>query len=138
MASDVKLDTRLIRKLREDKGWSQEHLAAVSGLSVRTIQRLEAEGNASLESRSAITLALGVEPLALDEAMRSPVVELPPTLTVDVIKARPAIDLFKVAQLIALVVGLMIAMGYVVGRDLAKRDNQINASCKANPADCRR
>ena len=138
MASDVKLDTRLIRKLREDKGWSQEHLAAVSGLSVRTIQRLEAEGNASLESRSAITLALGVEPLALDEAMKSPAVELPPTLTVDVIKARPAADLFKIVQLIALVVVLMIAMGYVVGRDLAKRDNQINASCKANPADCRR
>lgn len=138
MASDVKLDARLIRKLREDKGWSQEHLAAVSGLSVRTIQRLEAEGNASLESRSAVAIALGVEPLALDEVMKSPAVELPPTLTVDVIKARPAADLFKIVQLIALVVVLMIAMGYVVGRDLAKRDNQINASCKANPADCRR
>lgn len=138
MASDVKLDTRLIRKLREDKGWSQEHLAVVSGLSVRTIQRLEAEGNASLESRSAIAIALGVEPLALDEAMKSSAVEPPPTLTADAIKARPATDPFKLAQLIVLVVVFMIAMGYVVGKDLAKRDNQINAACKANPADCRR
>ncbi len=57
MALDMKLDTDLVRKLREDKGWSQEHLAAVSGLSARTVQRLEAEGNASLESRSALAAA---------------------------------------------------------------------------------
>lgn len=138
MASDVKLDTRLIRKLREDKGWSQEHLAAVSGLSARTIQRLEAEGNASLESRSAIAVALGVEPLALDEAMKSSAVGSPPTLTAGVINARAATDPLKVAQLIVLVVVFMIAMGYVVGKDLAKRDNQINAACRANPPDCRR
>jgi transcriptional regulator with XRE-family HTH domain len=62
MALDMKLDTDLVRKLREDRGWSQEHLAAVSGLSARTVQRLEAEGNASLESRSALAAAFGVDP----------------------------------------------------------------------------
>ena len=62
MALDMRLDTDLVRKLREDKGWSQEHLAAVSGLSTRTVQRLEAEGNASLESRSALAAAFGVDP----------------------------------------------------------------------------
>ena len=40
----------IIQKLRVDKGWSQEELAAHSGLSVRTIQRIENGKRASLES----------------------------------------------------------------------------------------
>ena len=51
----------LIRKLRLDKGWSQETLAEVSGLSVRTIQRLERGGNASLESLSALAAVFEVD-----------------------------------------------------------------------------
>lgn len=39
-----------IQKYRVDKGWSQEELAAHSGLSVRTIQRIENGKRASLES----------------------------------------------------------------------------------------
>ena len=51
----------LIRKLRIDKGWSQETLAEVSGLSVRTIQRIERGGKASLETQSALAAVLDVE-----------------------------------------------------------------------------
>lgn len=40
----------IIRKLRLDKGWSQEQLAEMSGVSTRTIQRLERGGRASFES----------------------------------------------------------------------------------------
>ena len=40
----------IIQKFRVDKGWSQEELAAHSGLSVRTIQRIENGKRASLES----------------------------------------------------------------------------------------
>lgn len=39
-----------IQKLRLDKGWSQEELAMHSGISVRTIQRIENGKRASLES----------------------------------------------------------------------------------------
>ena len=39
-----------IQEFRVDKGWSQEELAAHSGLSVRTIQRIENGQRASLES----------------------------------------------------------------------------------------
>ena len=39
-----------IQKFRVDKGWSQEELAGHSGLSVRTIQRIENGKRASLES----------------------------------------------------------------------------------------
>src|SRR5690348_13551302 len=40
----------LIQKLRLQRGWSQEQLAELSGLSVRTIQRLERGETASVES----------------------------------------------------------------------------------------
>lgn len=39
-----------IQKLRSERGWSQETLAMHSGLSVRTIQRVENGKRASLES----------------------------------------------------------------------------------------
>ena len=53
----------LIRKLRLEKGWSQETQLAgeVSGLSVRTVQRLERGGNASLESLSALAAVFEVD-----------------------------------------------------------------------------
>ena len=40
----------LVQKLRLQRGWSQEQLAELSGLSVRTIQRLERGQVASIES----------------------------------------------------------------------------------------
>ena len=39
-----------VRKSRLEKGWSQEHLAQLSGLSVRTIQRIENGQKVGLES----------------------------------------------------------------------------------------
>jgi transcriptional regulator with XRE-family HTH domain len=57
---DMKIDPLKIKQLREAHGWSQEHLAEVASLSVRTVQRIEAEGNVSPESRMALAAALGV------------------------------------------------------------------------------
>lgn len=39
-----------VKQLRLDKGWSQEELSQLSGLSVRTIQRIEQGNKAGLES----------------------------------------------------------------------------------------
>ena len=39
----------LVQKLRLQRGWSQEQLAELSGLSVRTIQRIERGQVASTE-----------------------------------------------------------------------------------------
>ena len=47
----------IVRKLRLDKGWSQEQLAEISGLSVRTIQRIERGQKPSLESLKALAAA---------------------------------------------------------------------------------
>lgn len=62
---DMKVDINLLRRLRDDRAWSQEHLAAVAGLSVRTIQRIENEGRASHESRLALASAFGIDPVEL-------------------------------------------------------------------------
>ncbi len=40
----------IIRKLRLQRGWSQEQLAELSGLSARTVQRIERGQKPSLES----------------------------------------------------------------------------------------
>jgi transcriptional regulator with XRE-family HTH domain len=64
---EMKIDALKIKQLREARGWSQEHLAEVAGLSARTVQRIEAEGNASPESRMALAAALGVEATTLGQ-----------------------------------------------------------------------
>jgi transcriptional regulator with XRE-family HTH domain len=68
----MRIDGTRVRALRERKAWSQEHLAQVSGLSVRTIQRVEAEGTALPETRLALATALGTSAAELmgDEAVR--------------------------------------------------------------------
>ena len=47
-------DRNLLKNLRNSRYWSQEHLASVSVLSLRTFQRLEKHGNCSLESKKAL------------------------------------------------------------------------------------
>ena len=51
----------IVRKLRLEKGWSQEQLAEMSGLNVRTIQRIESGHKASLESLKCLASALEVD-----------------------------------------------------------------------------
>ncbi|MFC3195261.1 helix-turn-helix domain-containing protein [Marinicella sediminis] len=51
----------ILRKLRLQKGWSQEQLAEISGLSVRTIQRIERGAQPSLDSANALAAVFQVE-----------------------------------------------------------------------------
>jgi transcriptional regulator with XRE-family HTH domain len=48
----------ILKKLREDKHLSQEQLATMSGLSVRTIQRIESGSRASVESLKSLASVL--------------------------------------------------------------------------------
>jgi len=57
----------LIRKLRLEKGWSQEQLAEFSDLSVRTIQRLERGKTASLESIKSLAAVFDLDIQQLQE-----------------------------------------------------------------------
>ncbi|KHT63288.1 XRE family transcriptional regulator [Photobacterium gaetbulicola] len=50
----------IVRKLRLQRGWSQEHLSQLSGLSVRTIQRIERGQNAGLESLKSLAAVFDI------------------------------------------------------------------------------
>jgi len=60
------VSTGSIIKLRKERGWSQEQLAAISGLSERTIQRIEKDGTCSLDSKMAIASAFDISPAELE------------------------------------------------------------------------
>jgi transcriptional regulator with XRE-family HTH domain len=57
---DMRVDPKRIRAERERRAWSQEHLATVSGLGLRTIQRIEKTGAASFESARALAAVFEV------------------------------------------------------------------------------
>ena len=57
---DMKVDPRTVRAERERRAWSQEHLAEVTGLGLRTIQRIEKTGAASYESARALAAVFEV------------------------------------------------------------------------------
>jgi DNA-binding XRE family transcriptional regulator len=56
----MRVDSAFIKAQREQRAWSQEHLAEVTGLGLRTIQRIESSGSASYESAQALAAVLGV------------------------------------------------------------------------------
>ncbi len=68
----------LIQKLRLRHGWSQEQLATLSGLSVRTIQRLERGTAASPETLKAVAAVFEID----FNQLREPTMEQKVTLAV--------------------------------------------------------
>jgi transcriptional regulator with XRE-family HTH domain len=64
---EMKINVDLLKKLRNEKAWSQDQLADICGLSLRTIQRIEKSGSASLESKKAIASAFEIKATELDE-----------------------------------------------------------------------
>ncbi len=63
------LDSNKLKHIRQDKGWSQDLLAKASGLSLRTIQRIESDGRASAESFLSISSALELSPNVLHSSL---------------------------------------------------------------------
>jgi transcriptional regulator with XRE-family HTH domain len=68
---DMSVDRELVRRLRLNKSWSQEKLADEAGVSLRTVQRIEADGVASHRSCRAIAKALGIQPAEMRHGDRS-------------------------------------------------------------------
>lgn len=62
----MKINAKLILELRNKKSWSQDELAIASGLNLRTIQRIENEASASLQSRKSLASALDIDTLDLE------------------------------------------------------------------------
>jgi transcriptional regulator with XRE-family HTH domain len=65
----MKISAALVRRLRAERGWSQDQLAMASGLSLRTIQRVEAEGVASMGTRVSLAATFDI---ALAELAKAP------------------------------------------------------------------
>jgi transcriptional regulator with XRE-family HTH domain len=65
----------IVRKFRLQRGWSQEQLAEFTGLSVRTIQRLERGQAPGLETLKALAAVFEVDLSTLQEALVMPKTE---------------------------------------------------------------
>ena len=57
----------VVRKLRLQRGWTQDQLAEFAGLSVRSVQRIERGAEASLESLKALAAVLEVDIATLQD-----------------------------------------------------------------------
>jgi transcriptional regulator with XRE-family HTH domain len=56
----MNINAALVKQLRLEKSWSQEELAIATGLNLRTVQRIEKEATASLQSKKALASVFGV------------------------------------------------------------------------------
>jgi transcriptional regulator with XRE-family HTH domain len=57
----MKVNAKLLTDLRKRNAWSQDELATAAGLNLRTVQRIENAGTASLQSMKAIASALEID-----------------------------------------------------------------------------
>lgn len=62
----MKINAELVLDQRNAHAWSQEELAIAAGLNLRTVQRVESEGAASLQTKKALASAFGLEAGDLD------------------------------------------------------------------------
>lgn len=62
----MKVNAALVLKLRNARSWSQDELATAAGLNLRTIQRIENEASASLQSKKALASVFEIDMKALE------------------------------------------------------------------------
>ncbi len=58
---EMYINANLVKLERNKRAWSQEHLAQVTGLGMRTIQRIESSGTASNESIASIAAVFALK-----------------------------------------------------------------------------
>ena len=135
MAAEMKIDGNLVKRLREERAWSQEHLASVAGLSARTVQRLETDGNASAESRMAIAAAFGMEPTRLMQG-QGPATGVDP-LAASAPSSAFRMDPYKWVLLAMIWIMFLLVGGYMIGKDTALRDNRMSDKCAQDVSGCK-
>jgi len=79
----MNINSALVKQLRSEKFWSQEELAIASGLNLRTVQRIEKEATASLQSKKALAGAFGIAVKDL-EYQESPMMQTYEYKTLDI------------------------------------------------------
>ena len=88
----MEVHAAVVKQLRTDHNWTQQHLADACGLSLRTIQRVERYGNASKDTLMALCAVFEVpHEQLLQQTTITEIVEQ--TITID--KARERALLLK-------------------------------------------
>lgn len=105
MDNDMKLSAKTVKRLRTERAWSQEQLAEIADVSLRTIQRVEADGSASRETRMALAAAFGIDIRDLAEPEAAPSESPSPALST--IHATP--KQYRVVGMIALLAAILSA-----------------------------
>ena len=85
----MRINADLVIKARKKKSWSQEELAIAAGLNLRTVQRIESEAAASLQSKKALASALDLDIHDLE----SQEIDMPPQWDYRVIETKDRTDL---------------------------------------------
>lgn len=62
----MKINAELVARLRRERSWSQDELAIAAGLNLRTVQRVEKDAAASLQTKKALAAAFDLGPRDLD------------------------------------------------------------------------
>lgn len=76
MGNNLNPDGTKIKALRIQRGWTQEQLAEIAGISTRTVQRAERANTAAFETLRAIAVAFEMD---FDQLLRPEVCDLPNT-----------------------------------------------------------
>lgn len=97
------IDKSLIKNARQQRGWTQQQFADICDLNIRTIQRLEKTGVASMETSKALAsvLEVSVADLLVDDR------SVPPS--------PPESDSDKVLPYITLTFVVAFSLGYWLG-----------------------
>jgi len=64
----MSISSEILVSLRRDRGWSQQKLSTMSGISERTIQRAEKDGACSLETKLALSSVFEITPTELSSS----------------------------------------------------------------------
>ena len=105
-------DGAKIRRWREERCWSQEHLAEAAGIGLRTVQRIENGEKASRESVMALAAAFGVDAMALTVDAKSEAARM---LQEEKAKGNAALRLSFWIHLSSYVLGVIIFTGISIG-----------------------
>ena len=142
----MKIDRTLLKQLRLAKALSQEELAIAAGISTRTVQRMEAEGSASLESQKAIAAVFGIGaeqlleksvPPTLGDPMKvvaSSTLLIAATIFAHLLRHRPVIFTNRLSGFSGHICGFMGCRGIGIGYSCRERTtaNEFSASRDAS------
>ena len=107
-----KADTAKIKRWREERHWSQEHLADMAGVGLRTLQRIENGQQASSDSLKALASAFQVDVTAL---YVDPEAEAASIIKAKNAKASDAIRMSFFSHLASWVLGMAVFAAISIG-----------------------